>query len=346
MIRRIGRVSCLVAGIVVVVSTAASGGQAAGGSRDLPGADAVKAFVAARVAPNFAAPETPWGHPDLQGIFTTKDEANTPFERPDEWAGKRMEDITPQEFAAAIEQRQLAAVERAPFAGGGEPEEGVAIAVPIHWFDNLAAVDSRPWFVMDPPDGKVPALAAGAPAHRSTQPAFSTPHRDTYLDRNLTDRCIGFAFRMPSIYGNSYQIVQTPDYVVFRREQLHDARVIPLGNRSFPSMRSFEGHSRGHFEGNTLVVETTNFDERVAYRGYSAKDLRVIERFTRTAPDKIEWSMTLDNPTVYARPWTFSFPLTEDSTQPIHEYACHEGNYGMANLLSAGRAAEKRAGPK
>ena len=348
MSQTIGRVaaSSLLAGLLVVVSSGPVTGQTAAGSQDLPGADAVKAFVAARIAPNFTSPKTPWGHPDLQGIFTTKDEANTPFERPDEWAGKRMEDITSQEFAEAIAQRQQEAVERAPFAGGGEPEEGVAIAVPIHWFDNLAAQNSRPWFVVDPPDGKVPALAAGAAAHRSTQPDFSTPNRDTYLARNLTDRCIGFAFRMPSIYGNSYQIVQTPDHVVFRREQLHDARVIPLDNRPFPTMRSFEGHSRGHFDGSTLVVETTNFDERVAYRGYSAKDLRVIERFTRIAPNKIEWSMTVVNPAVYARPWTFSYPLTEDNTQPIHEYACHEGNYGMANLLTAGRAADRNAGQK
>jgi hypothetical protein len=218
----------------------------------------------------------------------------------------------------------------------------VAIAVPIHWFDNLAAQNSRPWFVIDPPDGKVPALASGAAAHRSTNPAFMTPHRDTYLDRNLADRCMSFAFRMPGIYGNSYQIVQTPEYVVFRREQLHDARVIPLDDKPFPNVRTWEGQARAHWEGNTLVVETTSFDERVPYRGYSAKDLRVIERFTRIAPSKVEWSMTIDNPSVYARPWTFSYPLTEDNTQLIHEYACHEGNYGMANLLTAGRSMEKK----
>jgi hypothetical protein len=329
------------AAVVVMSASAAFAGQA---SSALPGAEAVKAFVAARMAKGFTPPKTPWGDPDVQGIFTSKDEANTPFERPDEWAGKRMEDVTPQEFAAAIAKRQQEAVERAPFAGGGDEliAEGVAIAVPIHWFDNLAAVNSRPWFVIDPPEGKVPALAPGADGHKSKNPGFLTPHRDTYLDRSNGDRCISFAFRMPSIYGNSYQIVQTPDYVVFRREQLHDARVIPLKSKAaIPTIPAWEGHSRAHFDGNTLVVETTNFDERVPFRGFSAKNLRIIERFTRIAPDKVEWSMTIDHPAVYSRPWTFSYPLTEDNTQLIHEYACHEGNYGMANLLSAGRAAEK-----
>jgi hypothetical protein len=151
---------------------------------------------------------------------------------------------------------------------------------------------------------------------------------------------------MPTLYGNSYQIVQTPDYVVFRREQLHDARVIPLTDKALPTIPGWEGHSRGHWDGNTLVVETAHFDERVPFRGYTAKNLRIVERFTRTAPNKVEWSMTIDNPAVYTRPWTFSMPLTEDDTQMIHEYACHEGNYGMANLLSAARAAEKKAAEK
>jgi hypothetical protein len=333
-------------GVIAVGSSASLAGQAGSGAQSpaqaagLPGAEVVETFVATRVQKNWTGPKTPWGDPDIQGIFTSKDEANTPFERPDQWAGRRMDDITPKEFAEAIAERQQAAVERAPFAGGGEAEEGVAIAVPIHWFDNLAATNSRPWFVIDPPEGKVPALAPTA--RRVPRLGPNGGERDTYLDRDLGDRCISFAFRMPSIYGNSYQIVQTPDYVVLRREQLHDARVIALDGRPLPDVRSYEGHSRGHWEGQTLVVETTGFDERVAYRGYPATNLRVVERFTRIAPTKVEWSMTIDDPTVYVRPWTFSYPLTEDDSQPIYEYACHEGNFGLANILSAGRAGEKK----
>lgn len=313
----------------------------------VPGAEAVKAFVAARLAKDFSPPKTPWGDPDIGGVFTTKDEANTPFERPDEWAGKRMEDITPEEFAKALVARQQRALELAPFAGGGDDliEAGVAIAVPIHWFDNLAAKNSRPWFVIDPPDGKLPALAPGADAYRRNNPGFLSPHRDSYTDRSLTDRCIGgTVWRTPSLYGNSHDILQTPDHVVFRYEAMRTSRVIRLNQPHVgPNLRPLYGDSIGWWDGHTLVIETTNFPEVVDYRGYSAKDLRVVERLTRIGPKTVEWSMTIDAPKIWAKPWTSSYPMTEDDTQPIFEYACHEGNYGLANILSAGRAAESQA---
>jgi hypothetical protein len=313
-----------------------------------PDADVVKAFIAARMAKNWNPPKTPWGDPDIQGIFTTKDEANTPLERPDEWAGRRMEDITPTEFAAAVRKRQEEAVERAPFAAGGEPEKGVAIAVPIHWFDNLTAKNSRPWFVIDPPDGKIPPLTLEAKARPAPAPLGLTGGaRDSYTDRSLADRCIALTpLRTPIIHSNSHQILQTPDYVVFRYEAIHEARLIALDGRPHVSskLRSHMGDSRGHWEGNTLVVETTNFHEAMNYRDASSKNLRLIERFTRIAPDKVEWTVTLDDPTTWTRPWTYSYPMTEDNTQLIHEFACHEGNYGLANLLSAGRAADRKAG--
>lgn len=324
----------------------------------LPGAAAAKALVAKVTAKGYVPPKTPWGHPDMQGIFTTKDEANTPFEQPAEWAGRKMEDITPAEFAEAIAKRQQAAVESAPFAGGGEPEEGVAIAVPIHWFDNLAARNSRPWFIIEPENGKVPPLSPQGVARRAPPRGRHGGARDSYTDRNLNDRCIAMTWRQPGIYGNSYQILQTPTYVVLRREQIHEARIIPLDNRPHvdPRVRTYEGDSRGHWEGNTLVVETTNFAPNVPYRAgvsFAGPDgeltpgprARTIERFTRTAPNKVEWTVTHDDPDTWSSPWTYSYPLTDDNTQPIFEYACHEGNFGMANILSAGRAAEKVAKP-
>jgi hypothetical protein len=314
---------------------------------NVPGAEAVKAFVAARMAKNFTPPKTPWGDPNIQGVFTTKDEANTPMERPEEWAGKRMEDITPQEFAEAMAKRQQEALERAPFAGGGDEliSEGVAIAVPIHWFDNLGAVNSRPWFVIDPPEGKIPAKAPGAESYRANNPGFLAPGRDTYTDRSLTDRCVGGSvWRTPSLYGNSHEIIQTPTHVVFRYESMRTSRMIRLNQPHLPPhIRPHLGDSIGWWDGNTLVVETTNFPERLDYRGYSLKNMRLIERFTRTAPNKVEWSVTMDDPNVYSRSWTYSYPMTEDNTQPIFEYACHEGNYGLANILTAGRAADKKA---
>lgn len=324
------------------------GGPVAG----LPNADVVKAFIAAQTRKNWMVPRTPWGDPDIQGNFTTKDEANTPMERPAEWANRRMEDITPKELADAIVQRQQAAVEFAPFFGGGEPEDGVAIAVPIHWFDNLAAVNSRPWFVIDPPEGKIPSTKAEAPTAGGSQRGSMGGRRDFYTDRSVSDRCIAWgSWRLPTIYGNSFQIVQTRDHVVLRQEQVHEARIVPLDGRPplDSRIRSYLGDARGHWDGNTLVVVTTNFHPQMILRGFGARgagsgipadNLRLIERFTRIAPGKVEWTMTFDDPTVWPQPWTFSLPMTEDDAQIIHEYACHEGNYGLANILSAGRTAE------
>ena len=315
---------------------------------DLPGAQAVRRLVATRTVGGFVPPKTPWGDPDISGNFTNKDEANTPFERPEKWAGRSLEDITHEELAADIVERQQLAVERAPFAGGGEPEEGVAIAVPIHWFDNLAAVNARPWFVIDPSDGNVPMAVEAAPSPTDTlsrEDRLRGGRRDSYTDRYLGDRCIAFGlWRNPAIYGNSYQILQTPEHVVLRYEMIHEARVIPVGSMPGPSdgdgFDRYMGDSRGFWDDNTLVVVTENINEAMSYRGGSAKNQRLIERFTRIGPDSVEWSVTIDDPTIWTAPWTYSIPLTEDDAQIIYEYACHEGNYGLANLLTAARAAE------
>jgi hypothetical protein len=336
--------------LAVLASVATPGGQTPAG---VPSAEAVKAFIAARAAKNWVAPKTPWGDPDIQGNFTTKEEANTPLERPEKWAGRKIDDITPAELAADIVERQQRAVETAPFAGGGEPEEGVAIAVPIHWFDNLASVNSRPWFVIDPPDGKIPpatvARPAAAPIPRDVR--LRGGRRDSYTDRSLGDRCIAFGlWRLPAIYGNSYQIIQSRDHVVLRYEMIHEARVIPLHDRApaAKGLNRYMGESRGHWEGNTLVVETRNINPQVGFRfggGGSARNQTLVERFTRIGPKKVEWTVTIDDPTTFTRPWTYSMPMTEDDTQLIYEYACHEGNYGLANLLNAGRTEEKSGQP-
>jgi hypothetical protein len=339
----------------MVASSAIVGGQ--GGpsrpdARTLPGTDNVKAFIAARVQKNWTQPKTPWGDPDISGVFTTKDEANTPFERPDEWAGRKMDDITPAQLAEAIVRRQEGALER------GSPR-----VVPIHWFDNLAAMNKRAWFVIDPPEGKIPPRVAGAPPEPPSQNLQSgvqltqaqvdaadaledNSPKDTPDGRSLGDRCIalGGPWRTAGIYGNSYQILQTPTHVVMRYEMVHEARMIPLDGRAFPSraIQPYLGISRGWWEGNTLVVETTNLHDRMRYRNSPSKDLRVVERFTRIAPNQVEWTMTLDNPSVWTRPWTYSLPMTEDNSQLIFEYACHEGNFGMANLLTAGRLLDQK----
>ena len=322
----------------------------------LPGTASIKAFIASRMAKGYTPPKTPWGDPDISGVFDTSPEANTPIERPDEWAGRRIDDITPAELTAAIAKRQENAVEQAPFAGGGEPEQGIAIAVPIHWFDNLGAVNARPWFVIEPSEGKIPPVtdavrqrqtAAAAEQARARKAPNYRPGgtRDHYTERAPSERCITFQtpWRTPIIYGNAHQLLQTPDYVVFRSEMIHEARIIPLDGRAHaaPSVRTHYGDSRGYWDGNSLVVETTNIHPDMVVYGASGGNLRVVERLTRIAPDKVEWTVTLDDATTWLRPWTYSYPMTINETKPIFEYACHEGNFGMANLLSAGRMAEK-----
>jgi hypothetical protein len=206
--------------------------------------------------------------------------------------------------------------------------------------------------VVDPPDGKIPPLTAEAQqrtAQRNqARRAAGRGPSDSYEDRSLYDRCITRGLpgsMMPVIYGNSYQILQSPGYVMIGYEMVHEMRVIPIGAspHSGPTMRSYMGDARGHWEGDTLVVETTNFREDGIYRNANPASLRLIEKFTRTGPYTVKWSVTVDDLSTWTKPWTFSMPLTKDDSQPVLEYACHEGNLGLRDILSSARAEEKKA---
>ena len=308
---------------------------------------------ATATARKFVAKRLAWGDPDISGNYTTKDEANTPFERPDEFAGKRIEDVTPQEMAAANDQRRRQALADAPYPGGGSRARGVAIAVPIHWFDSLDTTNARPWFVTDPPDGKIPPLS-DAGKKRAADIAAARGQRgtaDSWTDRSPGDRCIAWAIGpariLPTLYGNSVQILQSKDYVAIRYEHVHETRLIPLAGRAAArphnsaSLVYYYGDALAHWEGDTLVVETANYNGKLPYRG-SSPQLKTIERFTKVAPNKLAFSATFEDPATWTRPWTFSLPWTEDDTQPIFEYACHEGNYGLRNILSAGRSDDRK----
>ena len=292
----------------------------------------------------WSVPRTPWNDPDIAGVYTNNDESGIPFERPAQFEGKGLSDISEQELNELRAERAQQALEIAPQLGGAP-----GVHNPVHWFENFDAQNSRAWLVVDPQDGRVPPMTAEGQrraAAAAARPNVYNTGSDSYEDRGLYDRCItrGVPGSMtPAIYGNAYQIHQGPGWVAIRYEMIHEARVIPLDGRAHisPRVREYMGDARGHFEGDTLVVETTNFKDESAYRGASGQTLRLVERFKPVAQDAVEWSVTVDDPSTWTRPWTFAMTLTkkDDSQQPF-EYACHEGNYGLANILSAARAEE------
>jgi hypothetical protein len=314
-------------------------------------AEARSAKPGARKA--YVPPRTPWGDPDLQGNYTNKYEQGTPFERPQEFEGRRIEDIQGQELADVIQRRQQTAIERDRFLSG---DPTGTIAGPLEFRDIFEVKKaSRPWFVTDPTDGKIPPMTPEAQRRIAARPrtgsSFSNGVYDSYESLSLYDRCItrGYPSSMlPAIYGDSYQVIQGQGWIGIRIEMIHETRIIPLDNRPHASkgVAMDMGDPRGHWEGNSLVVESTNFRDRSIYRNANPEKLRLIERFTRTSPTSIEWSVTVDDPSTWTRPWTFSMPLTMNDSEPVYEYACHEGNYAMTNILNISRAADKAAAEK
>jgi hypothetical protein len=292
----------------------------------------------------WTSPKTPWGDPDLQGTYSNTSENGTPLERPEIFEGRKLEDIKGEELLAIKRAAQKRTIQN--FEGPLHAPEG-------WWQPDLNMVKgSQAWLIVDPPNGKIPPLTPEATQRIAARAAArrngGRGPADSWEDRSLYDRCITRGLpgsMMPAIYGNGYQIVQTPGYVAIIYEMIHETRVIPLDGRphSPSNVRSYLGDARGHWEGDTLVVETTNFREQGIYRNANPETFRLIERFTRIAPDTVKWAVTVDDPQTWTKPWTFSMPLTKDDSGPVLEYACHEGNLGLMNILSAARAEEKKA---
>jgi len=290
-------------------------------------------------------PRTPWGDPDLQGNYTNVYENGTPLERPDQFAGRKLDEVKGGELTTIKKETQRRTI--ANFEG--------PIHAPDHWWQDALFLEkgSQAWLVVDPPDGKIPPVTSEAPARiaaaRNARAASGRGPADSFEDRSLYDRCITRGFpgsMMPAIYGNSYRIVQGQGYVAIQYEMIHETRVIPIETQPHAhvgkNIHLHMGDARGRWEGDTLVVETTNFDPRSVYRNANPDALRLTERFTRISPDKVRWSVTVDDSTTWTRPWTFSLPLTMNDSEPIMQYECHEGNYGLRNILSAARAEETR----
>jgi hypothetical protein len=292
---------------------------------------------AARTAPaRTTLPRTPWGDPDLQGIWSNA--TITPFERPSALADKP---VLSEQEATEVEQQWLKNNNQDRRDGAGTDAD-VSRAYNDFWWDRGTNVVStrQTSLVVDPPDGRVPALT---PEGQKRAAARAARGYDSWEDRSLWERCITRGLPMvPGPYNNNYQILQTPGYVVIVHEMIHDARIIPLDGRPHvgQNIRQWFGDARARWEGETLVVDTTNFADKANFRG-SAEGLHLIERFTRTNPTTVKYEFTIDDPSTFTKRWTVAIPMTK-TDEPIYEYACHEGNYGMVNLLSGARVQEKQ----
>ena len=294
-------------------------------------------------------PRTAWGAPDLNGVWDFR--TLTPFERPAELAAQ---EFFTEEEAARYEAERLAAF---AVRDEQEPADGVGNYNQF-WFDpgDTVSATNQTSLVIDPPDGRVPALSEAAAAAVAAMAAAREGvdrHSPTYggfvedLGPGMfAVRCIlGFNSGPPMTpggYNQNVQLVQTPDHVVLLNEMVHSSRVIPLDGRPHlpGSIRQWMGDSRGRWEGDTLVVETTNFLRETSFRGgVTTSDLRLTERFSRASDRTLIYEVTVDDPNAWDRPWTYRLPMTSND-QPLYEYACHEGNYGLYNILAGAREEE------
>jgi len=317
---------------ILTLLVAATAGAQAGSGRP--------AVKSAKTASQWTVPRTPWGDPDLQGLWPSIDMQGTPYERPEELAGKAV--LGDDEFAARSKTQS---------------------ARPRGWGEQ--GVPSRQAsLIVEPADGRFPPLTPEG--QRRFETAKSTYYLDfpdavvhhpfnNFDDLGPYDRCITrgvLASMLPTAYNMGNEIFQIPGYVIIRNEMIHETRSIPLDGRAHISsrIRQYMGDSRGHWEGDTLVVETTNFNGKVGMtrNGNTAPastELRLIERLTRIDADTIQYEATVNDPQIWVRPWKVALPLKRHSDYGMFEYACHEGNYAMKNILSGARSDDREAVP-
>jgi len=293
-------------------------------------------------------PRTPDGKPSLEGTFNFA--TITPLQRPPALAGKAV--LTDEERAAfeksenARQNRDLFDPEKgAPSAGYPSRADGGVLSYNEFWYErgNKMTDDKRTSLVSDPPDGRIPMNPETARKSAQNGRDMYAGLANDYEDRTLADRClVGFNAgppMHPGAYNNNLQIVQTPKYLVIMTEMVHTARIIQISNQPHGTLRKWHGDSRGRWEGDTLVVETINFNRETSLPG-SSRETKVVERFTRVDADTIKYEFTVSDPTTLTRPWSAMFPLNATDA-PLYEYACHEGNYAMPGILKGARLLEK-----
>ena len=288
---------------------------------------------------SFSPPKTAWGHPDIHGTYTTNEMNGVPAERPAELGNKR--ELTEEEYAKwKVESEKLMRTLERSGTGNG----------PQHWYEWWNRDSHRTSLVVDPPDGQIPWIPG---AKRGGGGSFGRGVPASWLDLHSWDRCLtrGLPSVMaPQAYNAGLQILQTPNSVVILYEMVHEARIIPLDGRPHisSSIGQWMGDSRGKWDGNTLVVDVTNFGDKAdntimamgSYMG-GGKTMHLVERFTPISPTRIEYEATVEDPAKYTRPWTINIPVVKDDSYRIFEYACHEGNYAMRHILSGAREKER-----
>lgn len=301
------------------------------------GAKSVKAYT---------PPKTPWGDPDIQGLWPAS--TNIPMQRPANLGSRST--LTEEE----LKQRQAQLAQQSE----GDSEEFVKststvnINPPGYWVER-AKPNKQASMVVDPPDGRIPALTPEAAKIVKSErgglgPGSHFPDKvDSWEDFDYYSRCItrGFPTTMlPTLYNYGNQIIQSPGFVIIRAEMVHETRIIPLDGRPHvgKDIRTYMGDSRGHWEGNTLVVETTNLKDQPGFGGGRyTENSKIVERFTRTAQNELSYDATVTDPAVWTKPWTIHYPFPLDNSYPLYEYACHEGNYMMHDALTGARSLEK-----
>ena len=303
-----------------------------------------RADGAPRAAAGWTPPRTVWGDPDIQGLWPSGDWRGVPLQRAEHLGTRNV--LTPDEFAERERQAAAeAAADSEEFASG----DGTINNTPPSYWQDRGTPKTQASLIVDPPNGRLPPrttaveqrIAARAAARQGRGPA------DSWTDRSLYERCIsrGMMNFLPTLYNNGNEILQAPGYVVIRHEMINETRIVPITSNPFSDIRTYMGESRGRWEGDTLVVETTNYlTERTVIGGAPVSDaLRVTERFTRTGEQTLRYSATVDDPQTWEQPWTVSFDLAADPQYPLIEYACHEGNYALVNILKGARAEEAAA---